>query len=75
MKSALLILVSAYFEFNMIIYFNFYFVLGFIYLLMVICGSFELEKLFDFISAHYWVNVALYFSLKNLFCESFLNLN
>jgi hypothetical protein len=34
----------------------------------VICGSLTLGRLFDFISAHFWLNGALYFSLKNLFC-------
>ena len=38
------------------------------------CGSFTLERLFDFISAYSWLNGALYFSLKNLFCgKSFFN--
>jgi hypothetical protein len=35
---------------------------------MVICGSFNLGGLFDFISARLWLNEAPYFSLKNLFC-------
>ena len=34
---------------------------------MLICGSSTLGRLFDFISAHFWFNRALYFSLKNLF--------
>ena len=34
--------------------------------LLVICGSFTLGKLFDFISAHFWLNGALYFSFENL---------
>jgi hypothetical protein len=33
----------------------------------VICGSFMLEKLIAFVYAHFWVNVALYLSLKNFF--------
>jgi hypothetical protein len=33
-----------------------------------------LEKLFDFIFAHPWFNVATYFSLKNIFCgKNFLS--
>jgi len=40
---------------------------GFIYLLMLICGSFTLGRLFDSILAHLWFNQVLYFSLKNLF--------
>ena len=47
----------------------FLFVLSLIYLLIVICGSFTLGRLFDFISTYFWLNGALYFSLKNLFCE------
>ena len=34
----------------------------------MICGCFTFGRLFDFISAHFWLNGALYFSLKNLFC-------
>ena len=34
-----------------------------------VCSSFTLGGLFDFIFAHSWLNRALYFSLKNLFCE------
>ena len=41
----------------------------FIYLFMVIYGSFTIIKLFDFIPAHSWYNVPLYFSWKNLVCE------
>ena len=37
------------------------FVLGLIYLLMVICGSFKLGKVFEFISVHFRINGALYF--------------
>jgi len=40
----------------------------------VIRGSLALGRLFDFNSAHFWHNGALYFSLQNLFCgKSFLN--
>ena len=35
---------------------------------MLICGSFMLGRLFDFIFAHFLFNGVLYFSLKNLFC-------
>ena len=35
---------------------------------MVICGSFTIGRLFDLTSAYSWLNGALYFSLKNLFC-------
>jgi len=42
--------------------------MGFIYLLMVICGSFTLGRLFDVDSAYFWPSGGLYFSLKNLFC-------
>ena len=31
---------------------------------MVICGSFTVGKLLDFIPPHLWLNVPLYFSLK-----------
>ena len=49
-------------------------VLGFINSLMVIYGSFTNEKLFDFISAHLWFDLSLYFSLKNFFAgKSFFN--
>ena len=40
---------------------------------MVICGSFMLERSFEFISGHFWLNGAPYFSLENLFYEKFLN--
>ena len=43
------------------------FVLGFIYLLMSICGNLMLERLVDLISAHFGFNGSLYFSSKNLF--------
>jgi len=43
-----------------------FFVLGSIYQLMVICGSFMFGGLFDFISAHVWFNRALYFPLKKV---------
>ena len=43
---------------------------------MVICGSFALGSLFDFISLHFWFNGVLYFPLKNLFCgKSFFLVN
>ena len=43
---------------------------------MMICGNFTLGRLFDLISAHFWFNGALYFSLKNLFCgKNTLNTN
>ena len=59
--SALLILVSARFDFDLVIYCSFLLVLGYLYLMMVIRGSFTLEKLVDFISAHLWLNVILYY--------------
>ena len=36
-----------------------------IHLLMMICGSFTLGKLFEFISTYFWINKALYYSLTN----------
>jgi hypothetical protein len=48
----------------------------FFYSLMVICVSYTLGSLFDFISPHFWLNGALYFSLKNFFCvKSFFLIN
>ena len=54
--------------------FIFLFVFSFIYLLILICGSFTLGRLFDFISAHFLLIIALCFSLKNLFVEKFFKL-
>ena len=49
--------------------------LSFICLLIVVCGSFALGRLFDFISAHFWPNGDLYFSFKNWFCgKSFISI-
>ena len=42
--------------------------LGLILALKVICGSFTLRKLFEFVSTHFWHNITLYFSLTNMFC-------
>jgi hypothetical protein len=62
-------LVSARFEFESVVYCNLYSFLSFIYLLMVTFGSFALGRLFNFISAGFWFNGALYFSLTNLSCR------
>ena len=48
---------------------KFLFVLDFIYLSIVIYGSFPFEKLFDFISAHFWFNIAIYLSWKTSYVE------
>jgi hypothetical protein len=42
---------------------------------MLICGSFTLGRLFDFIFAHFLFNGVLYFSLKNLICRKFFLIN
>jgi hypothetical protein len=44
------------------------FVFGFIYLSILICGSFTLGRLFNSIFAYFWFNGVLYFSSKNLLC-------
>ena len=67
--STLLMLISVHFEMDLIICCNFCLCLGFIYLLMEIGGSFTLGRLVDFISAHFCLNGALYFPLKNSFCQ------
>ena len=45
--------------------FSCYFLLSFTYLLIVSFGSFTLRRLLDFISVHFLVIGALYFSVKN----------
>ena len=59
---------SAHFEFDSVIHCNFCSFLGFIYLLMLICGSFTLGRLFYFSWVLFLFNGVLFFSLKNSFC-------
>ena len=47
-------LISARFEFELVIYCNFSW--GFIYLSMLICGSFTLGRLFHIIFFSFWFN-------------------
>jgi len=42
---------------------------------MVIYGNIMLGRLFDFISAHFWLNGAFHFAFKNLFVEKVFQIN
>jgi hypothetical protein len=71
---ALLMLISARFLFDSVIYCNFCsFWVSLIYRCWIVVFS-RLVDYFDFIFAHFWFNEVLSFSLKNLFCgKSILN--
>jgi len=56
------------------LFIKFLFVLGLIHLLMVICGSFTLKKLFEFIFTNFWLNeVCVLFFDKLVLWKKFLN--